>query len=141
MGMLAALRRIERRTRPVDPEYASVLQRRWAELPEHVKTPGQFLGRHAVGCEGTHGVFPKCNLACTPCYHSRDANRVRVDGAHTLAEVDKQMALLRRLRGRGRLGGRVTGRFHGATISVRADPLCTRSSPEAIRRLGRDRWA
>ncbi len=99
MGMLAALRRIERRTRPVDPEYASVLQRRWAELPEHVKTPGQFLGRHAVGCEGTHGVFPKCNLACTPCYHSRDANRVRVDGVHTLAEVDKQMALLRRRRG------------------------------------------
>jgi hypothetical protein len=44
-------------------------------------------------------VFPRCNLACTPCYHSRDANRVRVDGAHTIAEVDKQMALLRRLRG------------------------------------------
>ncbi|HEX2288923.1 MAG TPA: hypothetical protein VHH53_01680, partial [Pseudonocardiaceae bacterium] len=54
---------------------------------------------HAVGCEGTHGVFPRCNLACTPCYHSRDANRIRVDGSHTVAEVGKQMALLRRLRG------------------------------------------
>ncbi|MBA2472031.1 MAG: radical SAM domain-containing protein [Pseudonocardiales bacterium] len=97
--MIDALRGLERRTRPVDPEFAAVLQRRWAELPEHVKTPGQFLGRHAVGCEGTHGVFPRCNLACTPCYHSRDANRVRVDGSHTVAEVDKQMALLRRLRG------------------------------------------
>ena len=99
VGLIDVLRRWEGRTRPVDPEFAAVLRRRWAELPEHVKTPGQFLGRHAVGCEGTHGVFPRCNLACTPCYHSRDANRVRVDGAHTIAEVDKQMALLRRLRG------------------------------------------
>ncbi|MCA1695173.1 MAG: radical SAM protein [Actinobacteria bacterium] len=99
VGMSNALRGVERRTRPVDPEFAAVLHRRWAELPQHVKTPGQFLGRHAVGCEGTHGVFPRCNMACTPCYHSRDANRVRVDGSHTLAEVDKQMALLRRLRG------------------------------------------
>jgi hypothetical protein len=99
LRIIDALRGLERRTRPVDPEFAAMLQRRWAELPEHVKTPGQFLGRHAVGCEGTHGVFPRCNLACTPCYHSRDANRVRVDGSHTVAEVDKQMALLRRLRG------------------------------------------
>jgi hypothetical protein len=76
MRLINALRKLERRTRPVDPEYAGILRRRWAELPEHVKTPGQFLGRHAVGCEGTHGVFPRCNLACTPCYHSRDANRV-----------------------------------------------------------------
>ena len=97
--MIDALRGLERRTRPVDPEFSAVLQRRWAELPEHVKTPGQVLGRHAVGCEGTHGVFPRCNLACTPCYHSREANRVRVDGSHTIKEVDKQMALLRRLRG------------------------------------------
>jgi hypothetical protein len=75
------------------------MARRWAELPQVVKTPGQILGRHGVGCEGTHGVFPKCNLACTPCYHSRDANQVRVDGAHTLTHVAAQMGLLRRLRG------------------------------------------
>ncbi|MGH3875015.1 MAG: radical SAM protein [Pseudonocardiaceae bacterium] len=99
MSVIDVLRRWERRTRPVDPEFAAVLRSRWAELPEHVKTPAQLLGRHAVGCEGTHGVFPRCNLACTPCYHSRDANRVRVDGSHTVAEVDKQMAMLRRLRG------------------------------------------
>ncbi|MDQ4093413.1 MAG: radical SAM domain-containing protein [Actinomycetota bacterium] len=99
MRVIDMLRRWERRTRPVDPEFAAVLDRRWAELPEHAKTPGQLIGRHAVGCEGTHGVFPRCNLACTPCYHSRDANRIRVDGSHTIAEVDKQMALLRRVRG------------------------------------------
>src|SRR6516164_9029561 len=85
--------------RPVDPEFAAALARRWADLPQTAQTPGQTLGRHGVGCEGTHGVFPRCNLACTPCYHSRDANRVRVDGPHTLAQVDAQLALLRERRG------------------------------------------
>jgi len=91
--------RLERRTRPIDPEYAEAIARRWAELPEHVKTPAQVLGQHALGCEGTHGVFPRCNLACTPCYHSREANRVRVDGGHTVIAVRAQMDMLRRVRG------------------------------------------
>jgi len=34
-------------------------------------------------------------LACTPCYHGREANRVRISGAHTVAEVNRQMAHLR----------------------------------------------
>jgi hypothetical protein len=93
------VRRWERVSRPVDPEFTAALQRRWEELPEVVKTPGQVLGRHAPGCEGTHGVFPRCNLACTPCYHSRDANRVRVDGEHTAQQVAAQMGLLHRMRG------------------------------------------
>lgn len=99
MRVLEWLRRLERRTRPVDPEFVAALDRRWSGLPEAVKTPGQVLGRFAPGCEGTHGVFPACNLACTPCYHSRDANRVRVDGAHTRAQVEAQMGVLARLRG------------------------------------------
>ena len=103
MGAVSAtlkwLRALEHRTRPVDPEARAALDQRWAELPDQVKTPAQALGRHTVGCEGTHGVFPRCNLSCTPCYHSRDANKVRVDGAHTLAEVDRQMAHLRLRRG------------------------------------------
>ncbi len=99
MRLLEWLRRLERRTRPVDPEFVAALDRRWSELPETVTTPGQVLGRFAPGCEGTHGVFPACNLACTPCYHSRDANRVRVDGAHTRAQVEAQMGVLAKLRG------------------------------------------
>lgn len=86
-------------TRPVHAETAEALARRWAELPESARTPAQSLGRHAVGCEGTHGVFPRCDLTCHPCYHSADANRVRVDGRHTLAEIDRQMAYLRQIRG------------------------------------------
>jgi hypothetical protein len=76
-----------------------VLDQRWAELPDSARSAAQLLGRIAVGCEGTHGVFPRCNLACTPCYHGRDANQVAVNGAHTLAEVSAQFGLLRTRRG------------------------------------------
>jgi hypothetical protein len=106
------LRDLERRTRPEDPDLEAALARRWEELPAHVRTRNQMLGRRTAGCEGTHGVFPRCNLACTPCYHSREANRVRTDGKHTVREVDAQMALLRKLRGPGQnaqlIGGEVT---------------------------------
>ncbi|MBV7697461.1 radical SAM domain-containing protein [Streptomyces sp. TRM70350] len=99
MGIVARLRSLERATRPYDPEFVAAMERRWAELPDGVKTPAQIIGQHGVGCEGTHGVFPKCNLKCTPCYHSRDANAVRVDGPNTRQQVAAQMGLLRRLRG------------------------------------------
>ena len=106
------LRELEILTRPEHPDLAAALARRWEELPAHVKTPNQMLGRRTAGCEGTHGVFPRCDLACTPCYHSREANRVRVDGDHTVSEIDAQMALLRQLRGPGQnaqlIGGEVT---------------------------------
>ncbi|MEA2469580.1 MAG: hypothetical protein QOE38_579 [Thermoleophilaceae bacterium] len=106
------LRSLERLTRPKDPELEALLRGRWESLPERVRVPGQALGRRTMGCEGTHGVFPRCDLACTPCYHSRDANRVRVDGAHTVASIDRQMAYLRRVRGPGQnaqlIGGEVT---------------------------------
>jgi hypothetical protein len=92
-------RRCEEATRPVAPATVAVLARRWAELPEAVRTPAQALGRQGVGCEGTHGVFPRCDFSCRPCYHSADANKVRTDGAHTLDEIEKQMAYLREQRG------------------------------------------
>ncbi len=96
---MARLRALAEATRPVDPATRWALRRRWSELPPAARTPAQTLGQHAVGCEGTHGVFPKCNLACTPCYHSRDANQVAVDGGHTQTNVSEQMALLKRIRG------------------------------------------
>ena len=111
-SVLEKLRDLEVRTRPEHPDLTAALATRWDELPEHVKTPNQMLGRRTAGCEGTHGVFPRCDLACTPCYHSKDANRVRVDGEHTVREIDAQMGLLRELRGPGQyaqlIGGEVT---------------------------------
>ncbi len=97
--LVARWAELERLTRPVSPETRAAYAARWAELPERSRTPGQTIGRHAVGCEGTHGVFPRCNFACQPCYHSAEANQVRVDGEHTVEQVRAQMALLRRLRG------------------------------------------
>jgi len=84
---------------PVDPETRQVLTARWSALPTRAQTDSQTLGRIAVGCEGTHGVFPRCNFTCTPCYHSREANRVRIDGLHTVREVESQMAFARSVRG------------------------------------------
>jgi len=128
----ARLRALERRTRPVDAEFTTALARRWQSLPEIARTPGQLLGRHAVGCEGTHGVFPRCNLACTPCYHSRDANRVRVDGAHTLREVAAQMALLRRERGPA-----AHAQLIGGEVSL-LDPDDHAAALAIMRRYGRE---
>ncbi len=91
--------RIEEASRPVHPTTRRVLDERWAALPAAARTDAQAVGRHAVGCEGTHGVFPRCNLTCSPCYHSKDANKVRVDGEHTLAQVEAQMRLLEERRG------------------------------------------
>jgi len=111
--------------RPVHPDTAAALARRWRELPETVRTPAQLLGRRTTGCEGTHGVFPRCNLACTPCYHAKEAQQVRTDGPHTLAEVDRQMAYLRATRGTGQhaqlIGGEVTllgPRAHAGALEV-----------------------
>ena len=87
------------RTRPVDPRQAEVMARRWAELPPSARVPAQLVGRHTAGCEGTHGVFPRCNLTCSPCYHSADANKVRVDAEHTVREVEAQLAFLEEVRG------------------------------------------
>ena len=71
-----------------------------------------MLGRKITGCEATHGVFPKCNFACKPCYHSADANKVRVDGPHTLEHVERQMKYLSKQRGWGNyaqlIGGEVS---------------------------------
>ena len=94
MNLMSRLRDFELRTRPVDPQTKAALERRWNELPKSQQLPSQVLGRRTTGCEGTHGVFPKCDFACKPCYHSSDANKVRVDGPHTLEEVNRQMEFM-----------------------------------------------
>ncbi|MEO6496950.1 MAG: radical SAM domain-containing protein, partial [Solirubrobacteraceae bacterium] len=104
------------------------MERRWADLPAGVRTDAQLLGRRSVGCEGTHGVFPRCNLACTPCYHAKEAQRVRTDGDHTVKQVDAQMRFLRGVRGTGQhaqlIGGEVSllqPADHAAALRVMLD--------------------
>ena len=106
------LRALAAATRPVHPDTERALSRRWEELPTAARTAAQLLGRRTAGCEGTHGVFPRCDLSCTPCYHAREANSVRTDGAHTLEQIEQQMGYLRSVRGTGQhaqlIGGEVT---------------------------------
>jgi hypothetical protein len=123
--LLARLGAVERATRPDDGEVAAAHAARWDELPAAARTPAQLLGRKLTGCEGTHGVFPACNLGCEPCYHGSDANRVPVDGAHTVAEVERQMAYLRARRGPGQYAQLIGGESsllppedHGEALSV-----------------------
>lgn len=123
----ALLRRVDQATRLVSPEVASALKRRWDELPDIARTPAQVLGRRSTGCEGTHGVFPQCNFGCRPCYHSSDANRVRIDGPHTIDNVESQMAFARTVRGPGAYAQLIGGEVslldpddHAAALQVMA---------------------
>lgn len=117
---------------PVQRETREVLRRRWAALPAGARHAAQVLGRQAVGCEGTHGVFPRCDLTCTPCYHSKDANRVRVDAAHTLREVAAQMALFRAAR-----GPRAHAQLIGGEVSL-LDPQTHAEALRIMREHGRE---
>ncbi|WP_435198231.1 hypothetical protein [Janibacter sp. GS2] len=132
MTLLSLWTRFERATRPLHPVTARVLAERWAALPPGARTDEQVLGRHAVGCEGTHGVFPKCNLTCSPCYHSKDANKVRVDGDHTRTQVEAQMELLARAR-----GPRAHAQLIGGEVSL-LDPEDHAAALATMRRYGRE---
>jgi hypothetical protein len=132
MGLLGLVRTWWAATRPVSGETRDALTARWAELPDSARTSAQVVGRHAVGCEGTHGVFPKCNLTCTPCYHSADANKVRVDSDHTVGEVERQMAYLRTTR-----GPRAHAQLIGGEVSL-LDPDAHAEALQAMRRHGRE---
>ena len=128
MAFVEQLRNIEQATRPIDPETEEALLRRWDTLPEIAQVPGQLIGRKFTGCEATHGVFPQCDFACKPCYHSADANKVRIDGPHTLSEIRDQMRYLRQERGHGAyaqlIGGEVSllePEDHAGAISIMRD--------------------
>lgn len=132
MRLLHLWKKLERASRPVHPVTERVLAERWAALPPGVRTEKQILGRHAVGCEGTHGVFPKCDLTCSPCYHSKDANKVRIDGAHTVTQVEAQMRLLQRSR-----GPRAHAQLIGGEVSL-LDPEDHAAALEVMRSYGRE---
>lgn len=92
-----SFRKLEAQTRP--GSLPSTSANRYQSLPSSAKSPSQMLGRLSPGCEGTKAVFPRCNFACTPCYHSKDANHIRTDPFHTVTEIARQMQTLHRIRG------------------------------------------
>ena len=125
------MRAVDAATRIVDPVTEAAFARRWAGFPDRNKTDAQIVGRLSLGCEGTHGVFPKCDFVCTPCYHSADANKVRVDGRHTRREVGAQMAFLRQVRGPA-----AYAQLIGGEVSL-LDPEDHAAALDAMRAAGR----
>src|SRR5437667_6639330 len=69
-----------------------VLAQAWAGLPDALRTPTQFLGRHYAGCAATIGVMPRCDFACSGCYLGKDANRARPS---TMQDLNAQMRVIR----------------------------------------------
>ena len=131
-GLRHWMRKIELATRAASPAATAARKRRWEGLPASAQTPEQSVGRFAVGCEGTHGVFPKCNLTCSPCYHSADANKVRIDSEHTVTNVAAQMALLEQER-----GPNAHAQLIGGEVSL-LDPDAHADSLLAMRSHGRE---
>ena len=57
-------------------EARAILGATWATLPDALRAPTQFLGRHYAGCGATIGAMPRCDFSCTACYLSEGSNRV-----------------------------------------------------------------
>jgi hypothetical protein len=71
-------------------------------------------------------------LTCTPCYHSKDSNKIRVDGRHTVAQVEAQMSLLEERR-----GPRAHAQLIGGEVSL-LDPDDHAAALAAMRAHGRE---
>jgi MoaA/NifB/PqqE/SkfB family radical SAM enzyme len=74
-------------------EARKVLAQAWANLPDTLRIPTQFLGRQYAGCGGTIGVMPRCDFSCRGCYLGADANHIR---PRPVEEVKAQMRAIRR---------------------------------------------
>ena len=77
---------------PAQETARSALAAAWARLPESLRGPTQFLGRHYAGCGATIGAMPKCDFACAGCYLGEDANAAK---PRSLAEIQQQLRVLR----------------------------------------------
>ncbi len=89
---------------PVPAEIRSLLQARWEELPQELRTPWQIAGRHLVHCAYTMGAS-YCSFGCTHCYLPANANQAPIP---SLDEMKAQIDANRRMIGPG--GGlQITG--------------------------------
>ncbi|HJY81488.1 MAG TPA: radical SAM protein [Candidatus Binatia bacterium] len=83
---------------PVSSETRKLLQVTWERLPEHLRTPNQFLGRQYVGCGATIGAMPRCDFACRGCYLGTEANHIP---AQSVEEIKRQLRRIRAWLGEG----------------------------------------
>ena len=74
-------------------ETRALLGTAWATLPDALRGPTQFLGRHYAGCGATIGVMPRCNFTCAACYLGEGSNRT---SPLPIVEIKAQIQALRR---------------------------------------------
>lgn len=82
---------------PIHGEKQRVLNARWTELPEELKTPNQISGRHMTHCGFTLGAS-YCSFHCTHCYLPKNANDVPIP---PLAEMKEMIDANRHFQGPG----------------------------------------
>jgi hypothetical protein len=99
---------------PVSSETRRLLKMAWERLPQHVRTPNQFLGRQYAGCGATIGAMPRCDFACRGCYLGAEANHIP---AQSVEEVKSQ---LRRIRAWLGVGGNV--QLTDGEVTLRPEP-------------------
>ncbi len=83
---------------PVPADTRRALSTAWARVPDHLRTPRQFLGRQYAGCGATIGAMPRCDFACRGCYLGPEANSIP---PAPFAEVTRQLDRLRAWLGEG----------------------------------------
>ena len=95
MSIGAWRRALWRLRQPIAAEKKALLARRWAELPDDLRTDWQILGRQIVHCGYTLGAA-YCSFGCTHCYLPRNANRAPLP---SLTEMKEQIDANARLVG------------------------------------------
>ena len=83
---------------PVSSETQQLLRAAWQRLPEHLRTPNQFLGKQYAGCGATIGAMPRCDFACKGCYLGREANHIP---AQSIEAIKQQLRRIRAWLGEG----------------------------------------
>lgn len=73
-------------------ESRNALARAWSCLPNSLRLPTQFLGRHYAGCGATIGAMPRCDFQCQGCYLTRDANGAQ---PAPIADIETQLDEIR----------------------------------------------
>ena len=118
--MLGTTRSLIRTFRsPVPAETKRLLRAAWDRLPEHLRTPSQFIGRVYAGCAATIGAMPRYDFACRGCYLGAEANRIP---AQSVDELKRQLRRIRAWVGEGGdlqlTDGEVTLRPEGELIEL-----------------------
>ena len=74
-------------------ETRALLATAWSTIPDALRGPTQFLGRHYAGCGATIGIMPRCDFTCAACYLSEGSNRTN---PLPIVEIKAQIQALRR---------------------------------------------